>query len=166
MSYGCIRWLKEDDKKFKEIFPEGEEVEIILEGENIGRKRADWNMRRISIGKKLKEKYNDGDIVEILRQNNKIYINKKGRKSIVKSTEESIGIKLPLIEELRENQRNSDNPTLFEKSLTEAFKILGFNDAKHLGGKDEADIIIKSFKIVIDAKTTKEGVIMVKCITS
>ncbi|WP_202319026.1 hypothetical protein [Archaeoglobus neptunius] len=152
LSYGYIRWLKKEDEKFKEIFPEEEEVEIILEGENIGGKKADWNMRRISIGKKLKEKYNDGDIVEILRQNNKIYINKKGRRSFVKSAENSNGIKVPLIERLRESQRNSDDPTLFEKLLTEAFKILGFNDAKHLGGKDEADIIISKIPYALGGK--------------
>ena len=36
---------------------------------------------------------------------------------------------------------------------------MGFTDAKHLGGKDESDIIIKSAEVMIDTKTTKEGVI-------
>ena len=66
---------------------------------------------------------------------------------------------IPLCKDLLINQRNSDNPTLFEVSLTKAFKKLGFKDTKHLGGKDEADIVIESYKVVIDAKTTKEGVI-------
>ena len=68
-------------------------------------------------------------------------------------------INLPLIDELRLNQRNSDDPKLFEKSVEEAFKKLGFIDAKHLGGKDEPDVVIESVKIVIDAKTKREGVI-------
>ena len=70
-----------------------------------------------------------------------------------------IDIESPLIKKLRETERNSQNPTLFEETLTEAFKKLGFDDARHLGGRDEPDIIIESFKIVIDAKTTKEGTI-------
>ena len=36
---------------------------------------------------------------------------------------------------------------------------MGFTDAKHLDGKDESDIIIKSAEVMIDTKTTKEGVI-------
>ncbi|HDN83760.1 MAG TPA: winged helix-turn-helix transcriptional regulator [Candidatus Altiarchaeales archaeon] len=70
-----------------------------------------------------------------------------------------IDIESPLIKKLRETERNSQNPTLFEETLTEAFKKLGFDDARHLGGRDEPDIIIESFKIVIDAKTTREGTI-------
>jgi len=70
-----------------------------------------------------------------------------------------IDIESPLIKKLRETERNSQNPTLFEETLTKAFKKLGFDDARHLGGRDEPDIIIESFKIVIDAKTTREGTI-------
>ena len=156
LDYGYIRWLKKDNEKYKGIFPENQEMEIILEGENIGRKKADWNMRRIYIGKKLlKEKYDEGDIVSIIREGNKVYITKSG-KGVIKGPKIKSEIDLPLINELRKNQRNSDNPSLFEKSIVKAFKKLGFNDAKHLGGKDEPDIIIESFKVVIDAKTTKE----------
>ena len=63
------------------------------------------------------------------------------------------------MEKLREAQRNSEDPSQFEIALTDAFQKLGFQDAKHMGEKDEPDIIFEDFKIVIDAKTTREGVI-------
>ena len=66
---------------------------------------------------------------------------------------------LPLCKDLREAQRDSNNPTVFEKALVKAFKELGF-DAEHIGGRDEPDIFVNDrFKIIIDSKTTKEGVI-------
>lgn len=66
---------------------------------------------------------------------------------------------LPLCKELRESQRNSENPSIFEEALVKAFKDLGFF-ANHIGGRDEPDIFINNkFNIILDAKTTKEGVI-------
>jgi len=120
LKYGYIRWLKKDDEKYSGIFPEGQEIEIILEGENMGRKKADWKMRRIYIGKILREKYENGDIVSIAREGNKVCI--ESRKGVIKRPEGASGMNLPLIDELRLNQRNSDNPKLFEKSVEEAFK--------------------------------------------
>ena len=66
----------------------------------------------------------------------------------------------PLCKELRETQRNSDNPTIFEKVLVDAFNTLGFS-ARHIGGPNEPDILLEilNHKIVVNAKTTKEGVI-------
>jgi len=64
-------------------------------------------MRRIYIGKKLlKEKYDERDIVPITREGNKVYIT-KSRKSKIK-----LEMNLPLIDELRQNQKNSDDPML------------------------------------------------------
>lgn len=65
---------------------------------------------------------------------------------------------LPLCKELQESQRNSENPTIFEKVLVKTFQHLGFS-AKHIGGRDEPDVLIEDYKIILDAKTTKEGVI-------
>lgn len=65
---------------------------------------------------------------------------------------------LPLCKELGESQRNSENPTIFEKVLVKTFQELGFS-AKHIGGRDEPDVLIEDYKIILDAKTTKEGVI-------
>lgn len=58
---------------------------------------------------------------------------------------------------LLKTQHNSEDPTLFEKALTSAFKKLGF-DATHIGGRDKPDILINVFNhtIVVDAKTTKQ----------
>jgi hypothetical protein len=65
---------------------------------------------------------------------------------------------LPLCKELRESQRNSENPTIFEEVLVKTFCQLGFS-AKHIGGRDEPDVLIEDYKTILDAKTTKEGVI-------
>lgn len=66
---------------------------------------------------------------------------------------------LPLCKELRESQRNSENPTIFEEVLVKAFKQLGFS-AEHIGSRDEPDIFINDkFNIILDAKTTRKGVI-------
>jgi len=64
----------------------------------------------------------------------------------------------PLCKELRESQRNSENPAIFEEVLMKTFRQLGFS-AKHIGGKDEPDVLIEEYKTILDAKTTKEGVI-------
>ena len=67
---------------------------------------------------------------------------------------------VPIIDKLRKSQRHIGDPTKFEKTLEEAFGLLGFS-AKHISGRDEPDILIEEseFKIIIDAKTTKEGII-------
>jgi hypothetical protein len=66
---------------------------------------------------------------------------------------------LPLCKKLRETQRNSEKPSIFEEALVEAFNALGFS-AKQIGGRDEPDVFINDkFNIILDAKTTKEGVI-------
>ncbi|TKJ46861.1 hypothetical protein CEE34_06795, partial [Candidatus Aerophobetes bacterium Ae_b3a] len=65
---------------------------------------------------------------------------------------------LPLCKELRESQRNSENPTIFEEVLVKTFQQLGFS-TNHIGGRDEPDVLIEEYKTILDAKTTKEGVI-------
>lgn len=65
---------------------------------------------------------------------------------------------LPLCKELREAQRNSDNPTIFEDVLANTFQQFGFS-VKHIGGSNEPDILIEGYRIILDGKTTKERVI-------
>ena len=67
---------------------------------------------------------------------------------------------MPIANKLLETQRNSDNPTIFEKAIAEAFNFLGLQ-AKQIGGRDEPDILIEidSYKIILDGKSTREGVI-------
>ncbi len=61
---------------------------------------------------------------------------------------------LPLCKELRESQRDSDNPTIFEEVLVRTFQKLGFS-AKHIGGRDEPDVLIEDYKTILDAKNNK-----------
>lgn len=79
--------------------------------------------------------------------------------------EVSIDLKeIPIVKKLLESQWNSEEPTFFEKTLVEAFNALGFS-AKHIGGRDEPDIFIDDkFNIILDSKTTKEGVISERAI--
>jgi len=67
---------------------------------------------------------------------------------------------MPLVNKLLETQRNSDDPTMFEKAIAEAFNFLGLQ-AKQIGGRDEPDILIEidSYKIILDGKSTREGAI-------
>jgi len=64
---------------------------------------------------------------------------------------------MSLIDRLRETQHDSENPRLFEKAVTEAFRQL-VEQAVHKGGSNEPDVLldISEYKIVIDTKTTKE----------
>lgn len=97
-----------------------------------------------------------------ITEEGKKYLSSMGLKSPVRTIvtqEPSIAGDLPLCKKLRESQRNSENPTIFEKALVDAFNKLGFS-AKHIGGRDEPDIFINdNFNIILDSKTTKEGVI-------
>lgn len=67
---------------------------------------------------------------------------------------------MSLCDRLRETQHDSENPSLFEEVLAEAFQQLGLR-AGHKGGANEPDVLLdlSGHKIVIDTKTTKEKVI-------
>lgn len=60
---------------------------------------------------------------------------------------------------LREIQRDTKKPKLFEEVLTKAFERLGFS-SEHIGGKDKPDVFLKviGHKIVIDAKTATDPI--------
>ncbi len=62
-----------------------------------------------------------------------------------------------LCRRLRESQRDSANPTKFEKTLSEAFDYLGLA-TKQLGGPNLPDLVIEGPEVVIvEAKTTSQG---------
>lgn len=77
--------------------------------------------------------------------------------TIVTQTSSTTG-DLPLCKQLLESQRISDNSTMFEKTIAEAFNSLGL-PAKHIGGRDEPDILIEDYKVILDGKSTREGII-------
>lgn len=101
-----------------------------------------------------------GGIWEITEEGKKRLSSMEHEPSVrpVVTQEPSIAGDLPLCKELRGSQRNSEDPTIFERALVEAFNKLGFF-AKHIGGRDEPDILVENYKIILDAKTTKDGVI-------
>ncbi len=66
--------------------------------------------------------------------------------------------KLPIVDKLLNTQRNSDEPSAFEEAIAEAFNFLGL-PAKRIGGRDEPDILIENYKVILDGKSTKEGII-------
>ena len=155
--YGLLRWRKRDDEKYRKIFPDGEFTMDFL-GERLPNRKVDWERHRVSISpKKMRAELNRKDILVISKSSDgTITVRKKGV-GLKQKTPEPVD--LPLVRKLRETQRNSEDPTLFEKALVEAFNVLGFS-AKHIGGRDEPDIFINdNFNIILDSKTTKEGVI-------
>ena len=159
VEYGFIWWKKKtENEKYKRVFPEGE-FTLDLEGEKLS-KKVDWKMGRVSVGKKIMQKYFQKDDIVIISKS------PDGRTVVVRKKESGYKppkppepVDLPLVTKLRESQRDSEDPTRFEKALVEAFNALGFS-AVHIGGRDEPDIFINDkFNIILDSKTTKEGVI-------
>ncbi|MFC1283876.1 hypothetical protein [Bacillus paralicheniformis] len=68
-----------------------------------------------------------------------------------------------LLNEIRISSRESSNPNWFEKSLANAFKVLGFK-SEWLGGAGKTDVLIQAptspkfaYTVAIDAKTTYSG---------
>jgi hypothetical protein len=67
-----------------------------------------------------------------------------------------------LVAEVMTAQYESFNSIRFEKVLTEAFVMLGF-DARHIGGAGRTDILVNasvsaaSYRVVVDAKSNKNG---------
>lgn len=157
IQYGLLRWRKDDDGKYRQILPDGEFTMDFL-GERLPNRKIDWERHRVSISpKKMKAELDRKDILIISESRDGIVIVIKKGVGFKPKSQEAIDI--PLVTKLRESQRNSDAPSLFEKALVDAFNELGFS-AKHIGGRDEPDIFINdNFNIILDSKTTKEGVI-------
>ena len=69
-----------------------------------------------------------------------------------------------IIEKLNKSQNKSSSPDEFEKALTDAFNFLGFK-AKTIGGKGDTDVLLtanigkESYKVDVDAKTSKKDII-------
>lgn len=158
VDYGYFWWKSRENDKYQQIFPEGP-FTLDLEGRKLSGKKVDWAQGRVSIGKKpLQELFQKDDVIIISKSSD-------GKTVVVRKKENRnkpihpISDELPLVRKLRVSQRDSTNPILFEKALVEAFQYLGLS-AVHIGGRDEPDIFIDdNFNIIIDSKTTKEGVI-------
>ncbi len=154
--YGLIQWRGRDDEKYRQIFPDGK-FTIDFLGEKLPNRKVDLERHRVSIPpRKMKAELDRKDILVISKsRDGTVVVRKKG----VGFKRKTQGPDLPIVTKLRELQRNSKDPTLFEKALVEAFNTLEFS-ARHIGGRDEPDIFInEKFNIILDSKTTKEGVI-------
>ena len=157
VQYGYIWWKATLNDEYRQVFPDGE-FTIDLQGKKLSGKKVDWNMARLSIGKNpMQELFQKDDVVFISKSSDgTVVVRKKGVGFKPKPLEP---VNLPIVTKLRESQRKSEDYTLFEKALVEAFNTLGFS-ARHIGGRDEPDIFIgDNFNIILDSKTTKEGVI-------
>ena len=51
VKFGYIWWKRGENDKYKQVFPVGE-FTIDLEGKKISGKKVDWNMARVSIGRR------------------------------------------------------------------------------------------------------------------
>lgn len=155
VDYGYFWWPKKQNDHYKKVFPDNE-FTIDLEGKRISGKRVDWSMGRVSIGKKpMQELFQKDERVKISRQSNGVVVVRKLGPRIPPPP---LAGEHPLCVKLHETQRDSENPSQFEKAVAEAFSFLGFT-TKHIGGKDEPDVLLEDIKAIIDSKTTKEGVI-------
>jgi hypothetical protein len=156
VDYGYFWWSRKENERYKAVFPEGE-FAIDLDGKRVSGKKVDWSMGRVYIGKKtMQELYRKDERVKISRQSSGLVVVRKlGGGPIV--LQKAVG-EHPMSIKLRQTQRDSDNPSQFEKAVAEAFSFLGFS-TKHIGGRDEPDVLLEDIKAVIDSKTTKEGVI-------
>ena len=45
-------WPKKSETEIRSLFGDKETIEIVLNGQKLGRKRIDWRYRRISIGQR------------------------------------------------------------------------------------------------------------------
>lgn len=155
VKYGYIWWRSINNDRYRQIFPDGD-FTIDLEGRRISGRQVDWSSHRVSIGQNvMQELFTEDEKVKISKQaDNLVVVQKLGGR--IFSPQPPPGH--PLSVKLRETQRDSDNPSHFENAVAEAFSFLGFN-TRHIGGKDEADVILEDIKAVIDTKTTKESVI-------
>lgn len=158
VEYGYIWWkTKEENDRYKQVFPAGE-FTIDLQGRKLTGKKVDWKLGRVSIGKKpMQELFKKDNVILISKLPSGIVVVRKKSVGFEPKQYESIE-DLPLITKLRNSQRNSNNSVIFEKVLVEAFNALGFS-ARHIGGRDEPDILIEDYKILFDAKTTEKGII-------
>jgi len=157
VEYGYIWWkTKKENKKYKQVLPDGE-FTIDLQGRRLSNKRVDWKIGRVSIGRIMQEIFQKDDVIIISKSSDEKTVVVRKKESGYRPPKDLEH--LPLVSKLREIQRNSNNPTMFENALVDAFNELGFS-AKHIGGRDEPDVFINDeFNTILDAKTTKEGVI-------
>ncbi len=67
-----------------------------------------------------------------------------------------------IIDHLKKAQFNSENPSDFERAISDAFHFLGF-ESQLIGGSGDTDVILNanigklSYKITVDGKTSKSG---------
>lgn len=50
--YGYVIWPKKADPAVRSLVGEMETIEILFNGQELGRKRIDWRYRRISLGRR------------------------------------------------------------------------------------------------------------------
>ncbi len=133
-----------------------------------------------NILKFTKIKDEDGFLLEIIRvdlKREKEQLKKDFKKVEKKEREKRIALSKDIIQEnaefvinrLNKTQFESQSPSNFEEALKNAFEILGF-EAEHIGGSGDTDILlaanigIEKFKVIIDAKTNKDGKIIDRAI--
>lgn len=142
VDYGYFWWGTRNNDRYKKVFPD-DEFTIDLQGKQISGRKVDWSMARVSIGKKtMKELFQKDERVRISRQSNGIVVVRKLGNHISPPPPPPLH---PNVIKLRETQRDSENPSRFEKAVAEAFSFLGFT-TKHIGGKDEPDVLLEDIK--------------------
>lgn len=112
-----------------------------------------------SLGRDIYMEINrEGDKSRFVKVQPGVFGLKEWRTGFTRKKEAFDDSKLTIVKKLLETQRDSDDPTMFEKAIADAFNLLGL-PAKQIGGRDEPDVLIEKYKIILDGKSTREGVI-------
>jgi len=69
--YGYIWWNKEDDSKFRKVFPKGK-FTVEIAGEKIPNRSVDWKRMGVSIGKNKMNSLIKGSKIIIFRESKKL----------------------------------------------------------------------------------------------
>jgi len=64
IDYGYIGWSSDQDKTMRSILPKGGSFEVIAFGKLLTNRNADWQRRRVSVGKSIQRCY-EGQIATI-----------------------------------------------------------------------------------------------------
>ena len=74
--YGYLVWKDEEKYRYKEIFPDKEEFDVVFMGKKVLKRKVDWKRNRINLYP-IREQLDKGDILILRREGDTLYIEKK-----------------------------------------------------------------------------------------
>ncbi|MDI6810419.1 MAG: hypothetical protein QMD80_01855 [archaeon] len=74
--YGYLVWKNGEKYRYKEIFPDKEEFDVVFMGKKVLKRKVDWKRNRINLYP-IREQLDEGDILILRRDGDMVYIEKK-----------------------------------------------------------------------------------------